>query len=183
MFEYLGLLLVGLSWLGGYVLFSRWYDKSLPTISRHAASNRVATRLFAVILILVGAAFYYWLIKWFTPHLRLPMAFELILTLTIICQFTAALAPDVAGWRGVVHRWSAYLMAVLYVPLSIFIIGSPAVTLYVQLLCGALLAYMVIGCIFVAILGKAKEKEKYLPLQVSYIASFQLIILLAAYLS
>jgi len=181
MFEHLGLLLVGLSWLGGYFLISRSYDESFPTISRHAASNRAATHLFAVILILVGAAFYYWLIEWFAPHLKLPVAFELILTLTIICQFIAGLAPDVAGWRGVVHRWSAYLMAILYVPLSILIIASPEVTLLVQLLCGALLIYMVIGFIFVAILGKAKAR--YLPLQISYIVSFQSIILLAAYVS
>lgn len=180
MFQYFGFVLVMLSWLGGYFLVSRWYDKSLPTISRHAASNRTASRLFAVVLILIGAAFYYWLIEWFSPHLQLSMLFEVILTITILCQFVAALAPDVDGWRGVVHRWSAYLMAVLYAPLSVLIIASSQVALPVQILCSLLLAYMVIGFVLVAMLGKAKEK--YLPLQASYIISFQLIILIAAYI-
>lgn len=179
MLQYFGLLLVVLSWFGGYLLVSRWYDKSLPTISRHAASNRTASQLFAVVLILIGAAFYYWLIEWFAPHLQLTSMFEVILTITIVCQFVAALAPDVDGWRGVVHRWSAYLMAVLYVPLSVLIITSIHAVLLTQILCSLLLAYMVIGFVFVVMLGKAKEK--YLPLQISYIISFQLIILIAAY--
>jgi hypothetical protein len=49
----------------------------------------------------------------------LTLTFQLILTVTIVCQFITALAPDVAGWRGMVHRWSAWLMTVLYLPLSI----------------------------------------------------------------
>lgn len=179
MFHFLGLFLVILSWLGGYLLISRFYDKSLPTISKHAASNRSASRLFAVILILVGAAFYYWLMAWFVPHLTLTLAFQVILSVAIVCQFLAALAPDVDGWRGVVHRWSAWLMAVLYLPLSVLIIISPQLEIVTQILCSLLLAYMFIGFILVAVMGRAKSK--YLPLQASYIVAFQLIILLAAY--
>lgn len=181
MFEYLGLFLVVLSWLGGYLLISRFYNKDLPTISKHAASNRTASRLFATILILVGAAFYWWLIKWFAPHLGLTFIFETILTITILCQFIAALAPDVNGWRGVIHRWSAWLMAILYLPLSVFIITSPQMTLISQAICSLLLLYMLIGFVLVAIMGKAKSK--YLPLQASYVVSFQLIILVAAYIT
>lgn len=181
MFEYFGLILVMLSWLGGYLLVSRFYDKSLPTISRHAASNRAASHLFAVILILVGAAFYWWLIKWFVPHLGLTFVFQFILAITILCQFIAALAPDVDGWRGVIHRWSAWLMAILYLPLSVLIIISPQMTLLLQVICSLLLAYMFVGFVLVAMMGKAKSK--YLLLQASYIVSFQLIIVLAAYIS
>ncbi len=179
MFEYFGLILVELSCLGGYLLISRFYNKDLPTISKHAASNRAASQLFATILIFVGAAFYWWLIKWFTPHLELTFIFQVILTITILCQFIAALAPDIDGWRGVTHRWSAWLMAVLYLPLSVLIIISPQMTLIPQIICSLLVAYMLIGFVLVAIIGKAKSM--YLALQASYIVSFQLIILTAAY--
>lgn len=181
MFEYFGLILVILSWIGGYLLISKFYDKSLPTISKHAASHRTASWLFAAILILLGAAFYWWLTKWLTPHLGLSVAFSSILTVAIICQFIAALAPDVDGWRGVVHRWGAWLMAVLYLPLSALIILSPQLTLPTRIICSLLLAYMLVGFLLVVVMGKAKSK--YLPLQASYIVSFQLIILVAAYLS
>ena len=119
MFEYLGLILVVLSWLGGYLLISKFYDKNLPTISKHAASSRTASWLFAAILIVLGAAFYWWIIKWLTPQLELSLAFSVTLTIAILCQFIAALAPDIDGWRGVAHRWSAWSMAVLYLPLSV----------------------------------------------------------------
>ena len=181
MFEYFGLILVILSWIGGYLLISKFYDKSLPTISKHAASHRTASWLFGAILILLGAAFYWWLIKWFTPHLGLSVVFSFILSVTIICQFIAALAPDVSGWRGIAHRWSAWLMAVLYLPLSALIILSPQLTLPMRIICSLLLAYMLVGFLLVAVMGKAKSK--YLPLQASYIVSFQLIILVAAYMS
>ena len=181
MFEYFGLILVVLSWLGGYLLISRFYNKDLPTISKHAASNREASWLFAAILILVGTAFYWWLIKWFAPHLELTFVFQVILTITILCQFIAALAPDVDEWRGVIHRWSAWLMAILYLPLSALIIISPQMTLVPQIICSLLVTYMFIGFILVAMMGKAKSK--YLPLQASYIVSFQLIILVAAYMA
>lgn len=181
MFQLLGLILVVLSWLGGYLLISKNYDKKLPTISKHAASNKSASNLFAVMLILLGVTFYYWLMVWLAPHLKLTLVFQLILTVAIVCQFIAALAPDVDGWRGVVHRWSAWTMAVLYLPLSVLIIASPQLELFTQILCGLLLAYMLIGFVLVAIMGKAKAK--YLPLQASYIVAFQLIILLAAYIS
>lgn len=179
MFEYLGLILVVLSWLGGYLLISKFYDKNLPTISKHAASSRTASWLFAAILIVLGAAFYWWIIKWLTPQLELSLAFSVTLTIAILCQFIAALAPDIDGWRGVAHRWSAWSMAVLYLPLSVLIILSPQLALTIQVICSLLLAYMFIGFMLVAVMGKAKSK--YLPLQASYIVSFQLIILLAAY--
>ena len=181
MCEYCGLILVVLSWLGGYLLISKFYDKSLPTISKHAASHRTASWLFAAILILLGAAFYWWLIEWFTPHMELSVVFSLILTVTIVCQFIAALAPDIDGWRGVTHRWSAWLMAVLYLPLSALIILSPQLTLPTQIICSLLFAYMLVGFVLVAMMGKAKSK--YLQLQASYIVSFQLIILVAAYMT
>lgn len=181
MFEYFGLILVVLSWLGGYLLISRFYNKDLPTISKHAASSRAASQIFAAILILVGAVFYWWLIKWFVPHLGLTFVFQVILTATVLCQFIAALAPDVDGWRGVVHRWSAWLMAILYLPLSVFIIISPQMTFILQVICSLLLAYMFIGFVLVAMMGMAKSK--YLSLQASYIVSFQLIILVAAYMA
>jgi hypothetical protein len=72
-------------------------------------------------------------------------------------------------------------MAVLYLPLSVLIITSPQMTLIPQIICSLLVAYMLIGFVLVAIMGKAKSK--YLPLQASYIVSFQLIILVAAYMA
>jgi hypothetical protein len=180
MFRYFGLLLVVSSWLGGYFLISKWYDKNLPTISKHAASDRTASQFFAVLSILLGLAFYYWLIEWLVPHLELTFIFTAILTITILCQLIAALAPDTSGWRKTIHRWAAYTMAILYLPLSILIIISPQLTPLTQVICSLLLIYMFVGFVLVAVMGKARPK--YLLLQASYIIAFQLIIIIAAYI-
>ncbi len=75
MLQYFGLVLVIASWIGGYYLVRRWYDKDLPTISKHAASNKVAARIFAIIIVGFGLIFYYWLNHWFAPHLGLNAYF------------------------------------------------------------------------------------------------------------
>ncbi len=180
MFQYFGLFLVLTSWLGGFLLIAKWYDTDLPTISRHAASDRSALRLFAVILVLLGLSFYYWLIEWFMPHLELTLIFQIMLTITILCQLIAALVPDTSGRQRTIHRCAAYIMAILYLPLSVLIIMSPQITFLAQMICSFFLVYMFISFFLIAVMGRAKSK--YLFFQVSYIVAFQLIIILATYI-
>lgn len=179
MVQYLGLVLVFASWIGGYFLVSKWYDKDLPTISRHAASAKHASWLFALVLVGLGGLFYYWLVAWFIPALQLPMLFTVLLTVAIICQMVTGLVSDSSGWRKKVHRWAAFSMAVLYVPLSVLIIISPSLSLIAQVISSGLLLYMITAFCLVAVAGKAKKK--YLLFQSSYIIAFQLIVLVAAY--
>lgn len=180
MLQYLGLVLVVASWIGGYFLVSKWYDKDLPTISRHAASNKRASWLFALVLVGLGGFFYYWIVAWLVPLLDLSGLFIILLTVSIICQMITGLISDSDGWKRKVHRLTAFSMAVLYVPLSALIIASLNLSLLTQIICSALLLYMVVAFCFVAMAGKAKKK--YLLFQASYIIAFQLIVLLAAYL-
>ena len=180
MLQYFGLALVVGSWVGCYYLVRRWYDKKLPTISRHAASNKAASRIFAGILIGFGLVFYYWLIRWFIPHLELNVYFQGMLALTIVCQILVGLAPDTSGWSRTIHRWAAYTMGVLYLPLSVLILASDQLSVLARILCSLLAAYMLITFILVAVLRKAKSK--YLFFQASYLVAFQVLILSAAYL-
>lgn len=180
MLEYFGLAFVVGSWIGGFYIVKRWYDKSLPTISKHAASNKTASYIFAAILIGFGLVFYYWLNRWFVPHLGLDAYFQAILALTIACQILVGLAPDTDGWSRKVHRWAAYTMAVLYLPLSLMIIDSDQLTTLARILCALLALYMLLTFVLVAVARKAKSK--YLFFQASYLIAFQVLILSAAYL-
>ncbi len=180
MLHYLGLGLVIASWLSGYYLVRRWYDKGLTTISRHAASNKTAARLFAVILVGFGLVFYAWLIGWFAPHLQLNVYFQITLGLTIVCQILTGLIPDTTGSSQTIHRWAAYCMALLYLPLSVMIIVSHHLANRARVLCVALAVYMLVAFLLVAVAGKFKSK--YLLFQSSYLVAFQLLILAAAYL-
>ncbi len=180
MLHFLGLILVLASWLGGFLLFRKLYDKDLPTISRHAASNKTAYRVFAAVLTGLGLSLFYWLIVWFAPHLQLTGLFKVVLTFTIVCLVIAAITPDTTGWRHNLHQQAAYTMAVFYLPLSLLIISSHQLAMPIRLLCTALFLYMLVGVIVVALLHK--DKAHYLFHQTSYVVVFQLIILSAAYL-
>jgi hypothetical protein len=180
MLQYSGLTLVIGSWIGGYYIVRRWYDKSLPTISRHAASNKTASRIFASILIGFGLVFYYWLNRWFVPYLDLGVYFQGILGFTVLCQILVGLAPDTTGWSRTIHRWAAYTMGVLYLPLSVLIIASHQLTAIARIICVLLALYMLVTFSLVAVARKAQDK--YLFFQASYLVAFQVLILSAAYL-
>lgn len=180
MFKYLGLALVLLSWLAGGYLVTKWRDKQLQTISKHAASNKEATKLFAGMLIGCGILFYIWLLLWFVPHLELNMVFVAILTITIVCQMLTALAPDTTGGSRKLHRLAAYTMAVLYLPLAVLITVSPELSVAGKVVCSLGVLYMSATFVLVVLLGKLKNR--YLKLQVLYIMVFQVLILVAAYL-
>jgi hypothetical protein len=180
MLQYLGLGLVLASWVGGFFLVSKWYNKNLATISKHAASDKKALRVFAGILIGLGSAFYYWLLVWFIPELHLGRLFQCVLAATIICQIITALAPDTIGWRKKIHYIAAYTMAALYLPLSLLILSSSEVSMLARIIGIGLVIYMVTSFVLVAMLGKVRTR--YLLFQASYIVAFQLVIVIAAYL-
>ena len=179
MFKYLGLILVIFSWLAGGYLIIKWRDKTLPTISRHAASSKHASLFFAVVLIIGGLLFYLWLLKWFMPHLDLGVAFGTILTVAVACQIVTALAPDTTGKSKLIHHYAAYSMALLYLPLTALIIIAPHISDGAQIICSIAGLYLVATFITIVLLGQAKDK--YLLFQALYVMAFQSLILVAAY--
>jgi hypothetical protein len=180
MFQYLGLILTLISWLAGIYLVTKWRDRTLPTISRHAASSKHASLLFAIVLAGCGLIFYFWLVKWFTPHINPSQPFETLLALAIGCQVITALAPDTQGLSRTVHRWAAYTMAVLYLPLVALIVIASSISSLARFICVPIALYMLVSFVVVALMGRAKNK--YLAFQASYIMAFQVAILVAAYL-
>ncbi len=180
MFRYLGLVLVMLSWLAGFYLVTKWRDRTLPTISRHAASSKHASLLFAAALIGLGVLFYIWLLGWFCPHLHLGLLFKIVLTLAVTCQIVTALAPDTQGLSRTIHLVAAFTMATLYLPLTALILAAPHLSVLARVLDSVAGLYMLATFILFVILGKAKAR--YLLFQASYIMVFQTAILVAAYL-
>lgn len=180
MFQHLGLLLVLVSWLAGFYLIAKGRGKTMPTISRHAASSRRASLLFAAVLIGLGIVFYVWLLVWFCPHLQLGTVFKIILTMAVACQIVTALAPDTRGLSRLIHRHAAYAMATLYLPLLALILAAPHISLPAQIIDTAAGVYMLATFVSVVLLGEAKAR--YLLFQSLYIMVFQTAILAAAYL-
>lgn len=180
MLQYLGLALVLFSWIGGAYLVSKWRGTRAMSLSLHAASNKTASKLFALVLVVLGLLFYYWLVKWFSPQLDLSSAFIPLLTLTIVCQCIAGLVADTEGWSHKVHYFAAYTMAYLYLPLSALILFAHNITPLAKVLGAICLTWMVIALLLFWFVKRTRPH--YLLFQSSYIVAFQLIILCAAYL-
>lgn len=179
MFQYLGLILVLISWVLAMTLILKWRDKELVTISKHGAVSKKTKALFASALIGLGATFYYWILTWVVPRLQLGDTFISLLFLTIALVVVTALVPDTPGWRRNVHHIAAFGMAILYLPLVVLIIN--ATTSEIARLIGlGCLIYMATSFVLVAIIGKAKQH--YLIFQILYIVAMQVAILSAAYI-
>jgi len=180
MLQYLGLLLVVMSWLSGAFAYYKLRHDRYVTISQSAASSRQASRFFIAILVGYGGLFYLWLVGWFAPHLLLGNVFIILLTTTIVLQFLTAVTLGREGRQQQVHRLAAYAMAGLYIPLAVLIASSPRISDIAQHLAIIGAAYMIISFLLVALLKKIRGH--YLLFEVLYIVTFQLIILAAAYL-
>lgn len=178
--EYVGLLFTVFSWLAGAFLLLKWRGTHEMSISRHAASSRKASLLFATVMCGIGGIFYYWILVWLTPELGLGWEFQALVILAFIGQFIAGLVPDVPGRRRFIHRLGAYGMALLFLPLSLMLTTAPQASQLAQwfgLLC---LPWLV----FAGIWGVRhwKDRRHYLPIQVAFIVVFQVQILVTAYL-
>jgi hypothetical protein len=180
MLHYLGLVIILCTWAAGLFLLRTTHDKSLQTISKHAATSLKTSLYFGAAMFVIGVLFYWWLHQWLGPHLRLTSAFTVLLDLTILCQVAIGLFPDRPGWMQHVHRLAAYGMAVLFMPLAAVIVVSSELLTLVQVVCTVFLLYMLISFTLIAVLRK--NRNRYLLFQVSYIVAFDLIILFAGYL-
>jgi hypothetical protein len=180
MFEYFGLILVLLSWLGGIILVRKLHITNAMSLSLHAASNKATSRLFTLSLVALGLTFFWWFTRWFAPHLGLPIVFTVLLAMTLACQCIAGLVPDTGGWRHTVHYIVAYTMAYLYLPLGLLILSAHRVSLTAKILGTMCFAYMIAALLLFWFVKRVRPH--YLIFQTSYVVAFQLIVLVAAYL-
>jgi hypothetical protein len=181
----LGLLSILLIWSAFAFLLYKWRGKRTMSLSLHAASARSAFYYFATMLIIAGILFYIFMLQWFIPALGLPFSFTLIISLMTVLTVLTALIPDTRGLLQLLHRITAYSIAVFMFIVIIFILASCSVHLVAQIIGGAALSYMAFTMI---VYPRARKYPKhflvrnYLPLQVAYIVSFHLFILAVTYL-
>ncbi len=178
--QYIGLLMVLLSWaICGYLL-TKWHNKELRSISTHASSAKPAFWLFASLMIIGGGIFYAWLAFWLAPRLGLGEGFQMLVALTYLAQTATAIVPDVPGRKHDIHNVTAYTMAFLFLPLAGLVVLAPDVSTFARIFGIIITAYM-IGSFFWGVVLK-RSQDKFLILQVIYILTLQIAVLAAAYL-
>jgi hypothetical protein len=180
MIQYLGLLMVLISWAAGGYLLTKWRSKELRTISTHASSAKPALWLFASVLVVGGGIFYAWLAFWLAPRLGLGAVYQVLVGLTYLSQAATALVPDTPGRNHEIHHFVAYTMATLFLPLAWWAVAAPKTSLAAQIIGVTGGSYMTLSFLVVIILGR--YHQQFLKFQISYIATLQLVVLAAAYL-
>lgn len=180
MLKYLGFILTFIAWCFGGVLFLFWRDRSLATISQHAAITRKSHLLFIAVLVGLGLPFYYWLWAWLAPTLNLGIAFTLFVLLAAILQTITAIVPDTSGRSHTIHHYAAYGMGLTFLPIVLLVIFASKTSGAGQWIASICLLYMLITLIVVAVLGKARQH--FMIYQTMYIVGMQIAILSVAYL-
>jgi len=180
MFAYVGLIVTIISWAAAAVLLRRWGSPDHKSLSEHGADNRVAYSIFAGTLSFTAVAMYWWFGYWLAPKLGLGTSFLLVVSTTIAALLAAGLVPDIPGRRRRIHRFLAYTMAVLFLPLGYLVTTAPRLSPVAHIFTVVLLAYMAASFITVVIFRMFWDR--FLLFQGLYILALQLLILAAAYL-
>ena len=167
--QLLGLLSIALLWLGLLLVPFIWPMGRHYTFSQHVATSRAGIVYYVVLFGVTLPPLYIFFTLWFQPTLQLPVAFSVIITISLATQLLCTLVPELPGPRTTIHRLLAAISALCLIPASWLLITTNR------------LMPMAIGTLIVLILISLLILTKYgrsfaLYLQIIYYASFFLLI-------
>jgi hypothetical protein len=176
----LGLISVVLSWAG--LVFMIWYWKGdfSKTFSQNAARQKSTIIYYAILWLICLPPFTWFLLFPFYETLQLNGFFRIIGIIAALGMLIAALIPETVGWKAKVHRFSAFMMAWCFIPLTLLIAFSPVVSVLGKTTSFLTSFFMLFSAIY--LLKKNAEHPNLLSLQGLYIAVFQVSVLVAYYL-
>jgi hypothetical protein len=167
-------------WAAILIIVKKWPGHRSMTISAHAAAYKEAYLFFAIVRSFANPFFALFLFGWFIPALRLPTVASVLAALFLVFDLVTAWIPQVPGWKGTVHKVTAYAMASLYLPLAVIIALSPEVSDTARVIIyGCITAMVVYWGIFAV---SKKPKEYFLYFQMTYFILFDTVFLSAAFL-
>lgn len=178
-YKYLGIIIIALAWLIGGVVVYKWPGGKHMSVSRHAASNKTAYYIMAIMQTIGFPILALWVVEWFSPTFHKSVLFNTLNLVMISGFLLAAWVPDIKGIRRRIHELSAYGAAFLMIPICLIILLSARASSLAHLISAVAVIYMLTS--FLLFVFKEKVREYHLYFQVVYIALFDVSILVAAY--
>ncbi len=182
----LGALSILFGWAGLFFLIWKWKGNGSMTFSQHAAQKRQSILYYMLLWVIVLPPFYWFMMNPFADKLHLGLTFKIFVSLASLFMLLAALIPELPGWKFKAHRFVAFSMAVLLIPVLLFILASSNVSLLSRVTTISSLSYMVWSIVYIwletATKQKVQEHPRMLLLQATYVAVFHLSILVAYYI-
>ena len=151
-----------------------WHKKGITlTTSSIAASNRAARHVFLWGLVLCGTVFGIFMWGWFIPHFKLGILFQILLAVSLSCQFLTGLITDTGGMKGKVHTLFAYGLGSLMMVMVLLIVLNPNVSSAVRIIDTVLAVNLAVLIVTSNIL----PMDSYMLRQQLFFAGFHLTIL------
>ncbi|HEX8763260.1 MAG TPA: hypothetical protein VF733_05925 [Candidatus Saccharimonadales bacterium] len=179
LFHHFGLIAFSLFLLVMTVTLGVWGKDHALSLSGHAAKQRTSYAVFLTGLTTAGVLFYLFGSQWLAPTLQLNVVFSVLLAAATFLELITALVPDAGGVRGTIHRLAAWSMALCMGLLSILVVVAPSMHGLAQIMCAMLAVYMVFTLLL--FLFVPRTRTHFLLYQSSYVLSFFVIMLIAAY--
>lgn len=173
----LAALAIGIVSAAVVAILSRTERNRGTSMSEHIGRKRSTYLLFAWAatgnVLLLGTFIWTWLV----PHLQLPLAFQVMSALVLVGELGVAWARYIPkdGWD--VHSVFAYAMAML-MPLMLSFLWFANLSAVAKVVVGLAIGWMIFA---LCLMFVPNIKRLYLPLQMSYMASFCAAILVVAY--
>ncbi len=180
MLRSLGLISIVVAWASIVALVTGLRLGSEHSISRHAASNKIAYFLMAFTETLLLSLFTVFTIFWFGPHFKAPTLLTVVIVGSALGLVIAAWVPDIKGVRRIIHEYTSYGAFLLMIPATTLIITLPKLGSFARFMATLTLFYMISTVLLFSLSPKVKRFHLYF--QMVYLLSFHLVILSAVYI-
>lgn len=152
------------------------------TFSQHAAQSKTALRYYLGLFVVTVPMLYLFMIWWLGRQLETGPVYTILVTICSLSLLFVAIVPEVEGSKNEsIHRFAAFLMSALMLPIILTIFLSEGVSGAGRVMSVIAAAYMVFSIFYLS--KHQRRHEKILWIQASYVAVFHLTILAATYLS
>jgi hypothetical protein len=181
----IALISLSIFWLGLGILLTKWSRHSHKSISQHSASSRESFMFFTPVQSLVGIITYLFIIKWFVPTFNLSFVFVILYSFVAWLQIISAFIPDTgSGLKSKVHSIMAYSFALGMICSSIILGINSNIPTLARMLFGLTSVFMLYAAMrYLNAKSRSESVHDYLTIQVIYIVSFQVSVLVATFLS
>lgn len=175
--KYLGMAAVAILAIGLVFLIKTWPKDIHHTFSQHAATNKAASTYYIALFAIVLPLLALFLFAWFIPTFNMPSVFFALIALSLACQLTCTLVPEVGRYVKL-HQALAGISGALLLPsliMCMFASSLNSVDRTVVTIC-------VVIMVAIFLLVASKRTRYALILQTVYFTAFFVPILVIAYI-
>ena len=166
------LLIISLSIVivGLIFLVVRWKGNSNMTFSQYAATSKISSIYYAALFMVALPPMYYFFTEWFIPSFNLPSVFNILLITSLIAQILCTLFPETGYRKTIIHRLTASVSALTFLPLLIILLTSTSISMSIKIL--TVISIVSMGILLIIAFIRRNNYKHALYIQIAYYVLF-----------